>query len=1029
METLFGCMALLVLVLALVGPIGALVAFFKTRKRLNETQLRLEILEGEVRQLRTRSTLTGAATSTSESSEQRPVATPATSAAPTSPPEEIETAQPVEEGTPPSATPAVAEAATPPPVDRTPPPPPQPPKPPRPKIEIDWERWIGVRGAAVLGGVVLALAAILFLKYSIEHGLIPPVVRVAITVAAGIAALIGSETLRKRGYETLSNSLAGTSVVLFYAAAWAAHALYHLIPAPVTWGFMILVTVVCGLLSWSRRSILVAVLGLVGGFATPLLLSTGENRPIGLFTYILLLDVGLIVLARKRRWPLLAVLSLTGTTLYQLLWVAYRMEPDQLSIALVVFAVFAIVYALAQRGETAIRDSKIWDHTQAASVLLAFLFTFYLATRTNFAGGLGEHLAPIAALLLVLSLLALSLARALDQPLLARAAAAADVAVLVAWSLRASFTNRLAWEASAIGVAIALTFQLFRYFNLLRSDPAKLARGTGEWAPLIATAGPFAILLTMHGGRSTSLWPWLAGWVVLAALLVASGGTRFGGTQATTTQPTATPAAGHPQLLAAVGLSCGFVFFLSAHDYRPGFPPMGLFLGLAFAGAVAFQLLALVRRRQVSGRRAELAAATSASILLASTLLSAKGPGTSPLLFFAFTLGLGGLLCLCAMRLPSGKLLLATMAVVAGSHFIWTSTVLTDQSGETLVGMLGCTVGVLLFTAWPFLAGRPLGGDRWALYASALAAPAWFLPLRQLWLEEFGSAAIGALPILMGVVSLGAAMQARRRFATSDPQHKRGLVWFLAVSLAFVSVAIPLQLDKEWITLGWALLGCALIALWRRLDHAGLKYFALALLAVVSARLLLNPEVLLYHPRASFPVVNWLMYTYLVPAAALLVSARILEPLEVQRRLGWEEKSYSGGRAWAAIGCGASAILVLFAWINLTIFDYFSTGSRIQIGLDHHMGRDLTLSLAWALFALGLLAIGMARKSSSLRWVSLCFLILTIAKTFLYDLGELEDLYRVGSLVGLAISLIAVSLAYQRFVFGTDREAGEEEQP
>jgi uncharacterized membrane protein len=59
----------------------------------------------------------------------------------------------------------------------------------------------------------------------------------------------------------------------------------------------------------------------------------------------------------------------------------------------------------------------------------------------------------------------------------------------------------------------------------------------------------------------------------------------------------------------------------------------------------------------------------------------------------------------------------------------------------------------------------------------------------------------------------------------------------------------------------------------------------------------------------------------------------------------------------------------------------------------------------------------MARDSSALRWLSLGFLVLSIGKVFLHDLGELHDLYRVASLVGLAISLILVSLAYQRFVF------------
>jgi uncharacterized membrane protein len=73
--------------------------------------------------------------------------------------------------------------------------------------------------------------------------------------------------------------------------------------------------------------------------------------------------------------------------------------------------------------------------------------------------------------------------------------------------------------------------------------------------------------------------------------------------------------------------------------------------------------------------------------------------------------------------------------------------------------------------------------------------------------------------------------------------------------------------------------------------------------------------------------------------------------------------------------------------------------------------------VAWAVYASVLLAIGMARQSSALRWVSLMFLLLTIGKVFLHDLGNLRELYRVLSLLGLAVSLITASLAYQRFVF------------
>jgi uncharacterized membrane protein len=104
-------------------------------------------------------------------------------------------------------------------------------------------------------------------------------------------------------------------------------------------------------------------------------------------------------------------------------------------------------------------------------------------------------------------------------------------------------------------------------------------------------------------------------------------------------------------------------------------------------------------------------------------------------------------------------------------------------------------------------------------------------------------------------------------------------------------------------------------------------------------------------------------------------------------------------------------------WINLAIADFFADGPRLTLQFGRAPARDLTVSIAWAVYALMLLGFGMARGRTGLRWLSLGFLLVTIAKVFLYDLGELRDLYRVLSLVGLALSLLFVSVLYQRFVF------------
>jgi len=148
-----------------------------------------------------------------------------------------------------------------------------------------------------------------------------------------------------------------------------------------------------------------------------------------------------------------------------------------------------------------------------------------------------------------------------------------------------------------------------------------------------------------------------------------------------------------------------------------------------------------------------------------------------------------------------------------------------------------------------------------------------------------------------------------------------------------------------------------------------------------------------------------------------------LSPLEKERARPWEKWLYAKNWPLAAIASGISAIAVIFVWINLAIADWFSTSSVLSLHFERHQARDLATSISWGIYAIVLLGVGMYRKSQGLRWVSLIFLVLTIGKVFLYDLGELKDLYRVISLVGLAFSLIIVSLAYQRFVFRKTTEA------
>ncbi len=920
-----------------------------------------------------------------------------------------------------------------------------------PPNRIDWEQWLGLRGAAVVGAVVLALAGVLFLKYSIEHGLFPPAARVAAAMIAGTAAVAGSEVLRRRGYRPTADGLAGAGVVILYAACWAAHSLYGLLGALPAFGLMALVTVAAGLLAWRHRALVIASLGLAGGFAAPLLLGTHEQHPLGLFGYLLLLDVGLVALARRRGWPALAAVALGATALYELRWLAAEMNAPRVALGLLIVAGFGALFALAGSRSPA-GAGTAWRLSRPGGVLLPAAFALLFAARAD----LGPHLWPVAAMIALLGLAAGWLDRRGEGWRLAPMVAGAAVVTVGVWALRTGYAAERAWELTAITIGLALVFRLpveiaRRSAGTAPQDAAGAAdepeagskAGAGGaadaaaelWAAdvlaavglllVLAPAPAFRAALTHllpplaveleSGPPAAPLAAWLAGWLALGGLLWRQAADRG-------------RALLHYAAAAGVGLGLAFATAAGAAE-----PEIRRAVVAGIVVAAAFSALALLRHRRGLRVPAEGAAIAAAVLpLLALMVPVARYELSAPwTLGAALLLALVGLLA--ATRLPAG----VGYAGVAAALFAVqaSATAAYEIAGPRpapLVPLVLLAASALLCTLWPPLAGRALADRRAAWIAAALAQPAWFLPLYFWWKQAFGLGAIALLPLAQGAAALGAAFAARRLWPPGSERRRSALAWFGAVALGFAALAVPLQLDREWITVAWALQGAAVIALWRRLDHPGLRLFGLALLAAVTVRLVANPLLLTYHEASGRFLGSWLTYTYLVPATSLLFAARWVRRPAGGSGGGGDAAGGGAGAAsrndlgrLASAGCGLAAVAVLFVWLNLAIFDAFSQpGGPVQVSIERQPARDLSMSLAWAVFALVLLGLGIARSWSGLRKLGLGFLILTLCKVFLYDLGELEDLYRVASLVGLAVSLLLVSLAYQRFVRGRERPDG-----
>jgi uncharacterized membrane protein len=247
------------------------------------------------------------------------------------------------------------------------------------RIGSQWFNRIGI--LAVLIGVAW------FLKLAFDNHWIGPAGRVLIGLLAG-AALIGwSERFRTHGYARFSWSLKAIGTGVLYLSLWAAFSLYHLIPSPVAFAAMIAVTAFNGFLAWVQDAELLALYAIVGGFSTPALLSTGENHEVALFTYLLLLNVAVLVLVTLRPWSRLLCGAFLGTVIYFSLWSAAFYRNEEFSTTAFFLACFFLIFALAPRlirlrnVETA-SSTSAWDSLAVivvpiANAALGFL-GFYL---------------------------------------------------------------------------------------------------------------------------------------------------------------------------------------------------------------------------------------------------------------------------------------------------------------------------------------------------------------------------------------------------------------------------------------------------------------------------------------------------------------------------------------------------------------------------------------------------------------------------------------------------------------------------
>ena len=259
---------------------------------------------------------------------------------------------------------------------------PTPPEPAALPREPGLESKVGLTLVNRIGAITLVLGVAFFFKWAVDNNWIGPAGRVILGLLAGFATLAAADSIWRKRQQVFAQGITATGIAIIYLSLYAAFDFYHLIPQSAAFVAMVATTAMAAVLALRYKSFAIAALGLAAAYVTPLLLSTGEDHPWFLFSYLLLLNFAATELAKRGQWPRLEIISFVSTTLIYGGWLLVRGDhPEKRLVATLAPLAFAAQRWFTQTPAlfcfsqllTAFAISFIWTPEQTPFLPLALL--------------------------------------------------------------------------------------------------------------------------------------------------------------------------------------------------------------------------------------------------------------------------------------------------------------------------------------------------------------------------------------------------------------------------------------------------------------------------------------------------------------------------------------------------------------------------------------------------------------------------------------------------------------------------------
>ena len=325
---------------------------------------------------------------------------------------------------------------------------------------VGWETFVGQKAFGWVAVILFVFSAVFFLRYAFQNNYIGPVGRVAIGELIGVMLVIAGWRYFKDGMTRFSGMLTSAGIVIVYLTTYCAFGVYGLLPQTHAGFFLAAIVFESMVIAVLYGSLSVALAAVIGGLMVPLLLASDRDTYWSFFTYLVILNAGVIVANVYRRWPAILSLAYLGTQSLFWAWYSHQYHPEKFAWAigfqLAIFAMYVahVVVTTKRRPEPADRE----ELCRLVVVALLSFGMFQTLLRDDFRLWLGTAAIVMATVYATLSRVSLAL-RATDNRLLLTLLALSFGFIAWALPIQADAAGRtlVAWVAvgwAAMGAAL-----------------------------------------------------------------------------------------------------------------------------------------------------------------------------------------------------------------------------------------------------------------------------------------------------------------------------------------------------------------------------------------------------------------------------------------------------------------------------------------------------------------------------------------------------------------------------------------------